>query len=199
MIRTDFIKTSLVLASLCTGAAASANIVDFTGLPDGDAANPLTISGATFSSPGFNVIAFGSLCPSPTSDSYANCENPLQVDFETPASAIGFSFAGNNDLVIGSDVGDVQIFDGATLLGTVDMLVTDMDVLSPDFVALTGYANVTRLLLTTTDFGGLIYDNFSFTLATPAVPEPATWALLVGGFALVGSALRRRPVAVSFV
>lgn len=28
---------------------------------------------------------------------------------------------------------------------------------------------------------------------TAAIPEPASWALLIGGFALVGSALRRRP------
>jgi hypothetical protein len=31
-----------------------------------------------------------------------------------------------------------------------------------------------------------------------AVPEPATWALMIGGFALVGAAQRRRTLAVSF-
>ena len=31
-----------------------------------------------------------------------------------------------------------------------------------------------------------------------AVPEPATWAMMIGGFALVGSAMRRRATAVSF-
>lgn len=30
------------------------------------------------------------------------------------------------------------------------------------------------------------------------VPEPATWALMIGGFALVGSAMRRRTVAIKF-
>jgi hypothetical protein len=29
----------------------------------------------------------------------------------------------------------------------------------------------------------------------PAVPEPATWAMMIGGFALAGGALRRRPAA----
>jgi len=31
-----------------------------------------------------------------------------------------------------------------------------------------------------------------------AVPEPASWAMMIGGFALVGGALRRRKTAVSF-
>lgn len=31
-----------------------------------------------------------------------------------------------------------------------------------------------------------------------AVPEPAAWAMFIGGFGLMGSALRRRKVAVSF-
>lgn len=34
--------------------------------------------------------------------------------------------------------------------------------------------------------------------AAPAVPEPATWAMMIGGLALVGFSMRRRKVAVSF-
>jgi hypothetical protein len=36
------------------------------------------------------------------------------------------------------------------------------------------------------------------TYTTPAVPEPATWAMMIGGLAVVGSAMRRRKTAVSF-
>ncbi len=36
------------------------------------------------------------------------------------------------------------------------------------------------------------FDNLS--IAVHAVPEPATWALFIGGFGLVGWSLRRRPV-----
>jgi subtilisin-like proprotein convertase family protein len=32
----------------------------------------------------------------------------------------------------------------------------------------------------------------------PAVPEPATWAMMLGGMMIVGSAMRRRKTAVSF-
>lgn len=34
--------------------------------------------------------------------------------------------------------------------------------------------------------------------AAAAVPEPASWALMIGGFGLVGATMRRRKVAVSF-
>lgn len=34
--------------------------------------------------------------------------------------------------------------------------------------------------------------------AVAAVPEPATWAMMIGGFALAGSAMRRRKIAVRF-
>lgn len=41
--------------------------------------------------------------------------------------------------------------------------------------------------------------SLSISPYLPAVPEPATWALFLGGFGLVGAAMRRRPsVAVRF-
>lgn len=43
-------------------------------------------------------------------------------------------------------------------------------------------------------------DNLTFGLVDvpPGIPEPATWLLLLGGFALVGAAMRRPKVAVSY-
>ena len=40
--------------------------------------------------------------------------------------------------------------------------------------------------------------DFPFTInaaATPAIPEPATWAMMIGGFAFSGAALRRKRAA----
>jgi len=62
------------------------------------------------------------------------------------------------------------------------------------------------------DFGGVTGNAFRFgvsgaqinlhTLALDgtmaAVPEPATWAMMIGGFALAGAAMRRRRTAIRF-
>ena len=36
------------------------------------------------------------------------------------------------------------------------------------------------------------FDNLTFVTASAGVPEPATWALMIGGFGLMGASLRRR-------
>ncbi len=51
------------------------------------------------------------------------------------------------------------------------------------------------------DFGGVAnnagFDNITLGSARPGVPEPASWAMLIAGFGLVGAAARRRRVAVA--
>ena len=43
------------------------------------------------------------------------------------------------------------------------------------------------------DPAGIWFDDFSVEAsATAAVPEPATWALMIGGFGVVGASMRRR-------
>lgn len=46
-------------------------------------------------------------------------------------------------------------------------------------------------------FDGLTIDDEPID-PTPPVPEPATWAMMIGGFALVGSTMRRRKLRVTF-
>lgn len=43
--------------------------------------------------------------------------------------------------------------------------------------------------------GGIGLDNVAFELIKPAVPEPQTWALMLGGLGLVASIARRRKPA----
>ena len=40
--------------------------------------------------------------------------------------------------------------------------------------------------------------NVSLRETTASVPEPATWAMFIGGFGLIGATMRRRKVSVSF-
>jgi hypothetical protein len=52
-----------------------------------------------------------------------------------------------------------------------------------------------------TSLGALTFTSidqvtFTSTLAAP-VPEPATWAMMIAGFGLVGAAMRRRPARVA--
>ena len=52
---------------------------------------------------------------------------------------------------------------------------------------------------TLTGASGRLYDaNGVHTAAVGGVPEPTTWALLVGGFALVGAMTRRRRRVVAY-
>jgi PEP-CTERM motif len=47
---------------------------------------------------------------------------------------------------------------------------------------------------------GTVYATFDVTSPdVPSVPEPATWAMMLGGFGLIGTAMRRRrPIATTF-
>ena len=41
--------------------------------------------------------------------------------------------------------------------------------------------------------------NYAFRIIDDAVPEPATWAMMIGGFGMIGAAMRRRTrVSVSY-
>lgn len=120
----------------------------------------------------------------------------------------GFSF----NYVSLSFSGSVLVYDG--LNGTGNVLAS-LD-LSPNAGSCSGYgaqfcpfsptgvtfAGIGRSIA----FGGvadqIVFDDITFGSATPGpvnpVPEPATWAMMIGGFALAGGAMRRRKAGVSF-
>ena len=49
-------------------------------------------------------------------------------------------------------------------------------------------------------YGNLTFDSFAVSLvgSPGAVPEPASWALMIAGFGLVGSAMRRKAARVAY-
>lgn len=119
----------------------------------------------------------------------------------------GFSF----NYVSLSFAGSVGVYDG--LNGTGNLLATIN--LSPNAGSCPNYgAQFCPFSAAGVDFAGtaksisfggvanqIVFDDITFGSSTPGnpgVPEPATWAMLILGFGIVGAAARRRrPVALS--
>jgi len=184
----------VALAIVALAPFASADVIDFSTVPTGNNPNPLVLPGATFITVGgFNFITpfsgKNSICPSSSSSSPGNCPNILEVQFSTPSS-VSFTFSANNDTTIGDIIGAVQVFGGATLLGTANLTVQDASSFIFEPVDLSSFKGITEILISNTDAGGLVYSDFSFTPSTSAVPEPASWLLLV--ICLVGTAFSRQ-------
>lgn len=111
----------------------------------------------------------------------------------------GFSFryASNSSAFI-------TVYDGLGATGNVLGMLS----LANNFVGGCGYCQWDAVgvsfagIAKSVDFGGganfVAYDSITFGRATPGVPEPATWALMIGGFAAVGAmARRKRTLAVT--
>ena len=174
------VGTALALCMAAPAAAETIN-VDFT-TPDGGVTTGLysgivnvTVSGTGFSFGSALNDAFYIFSPgSPTHDgSY------YQLTFGT-STLVGLNPAQN----------------------AVNFLVGPMPAYNPDHVYTfqlnTGAVSPTQLHFGVSD--GDFGDNGGFYTVTidGAVPEPASWAMMIGGLGLVGATLRRRKAAVRF-
>lgn len=113
-----------------------------------------------------------------------NGDPSFNINFSTAINAFSLDFAG---VATGADT-RIFVYNGATLLGTVAGSTTGQFTLS--YAA----ASITRVAVAPGSFDDWVgVDNLRFTQATAGVPEPATWAMLVGGFGALGFAMRRRP------
>ncbi|PZU07588.1 MAG: hypothetical protein DI605_15360 [Sphingomonas sp.] len=55
-----------------------------------------------------------------------------------------------------------------------------------------GYAGAVDQVTINGVRGYYVFDNVTYSAGPSAVPEPATWAMFIGGFGLVGGTMRRR-------
>ncbi len=96
------------------------------------------------------------------------------IDFYADSFLGGFTISDETSHAVLADGYDVALFSGTTS--------------APTF--LTGTFSLTN------NHG---VNPFTLVIgAAPAVPEPATWALMIGGFALAGAAMRRAKVRVAY-
>lgn len=109
------------------------------------------------------------------------------ITFGTPVFAFGGDFRSLND---GAARTRVEIFDGATLLTTLDPSVAGSDELRFWGFAATAGETVTSIVFTRLENDVFGLDNIEIGRSAAPVPEPAT--LMLFGVGLAGLAVRRR-------
>ncbi|MEP6786540.1 MAG: PEPxxWA-CTERM sorting domain-containing protein [Sphingomonadales bacterium] len=195
-------KHIAILAAAALSIPASATVINFDSLANG-AVVTNQFAPATFSSiAGSQVLitsqSLGSSTPNFICSGRGgsiNCTDPVFVAFASAVTNLSFTAVGDN---VSGINGVVSVYNGATLLGTTNIF-GDNVFLTPYNVNLASYGAITRIEITTTDPAGLGYDDFTFDVSNNGgVPEPATWAMMLAGFGVVGAAMRRRRVTVSF-
>ncbi len=180
------------LAIVATPAAAV--IIDFEDQVDNSiVAGALVYPDATFTSSTGSFAINGAnvgkdICT--VTDDFT-CSGTLFVAFNSAVNALSFQSVGD-DLV---STLFIKVFHASGTTDTTsfsDGILTSLE--THDLSAFTG---VTGLEIFSDDPSGLAYDNFRFTPADARIPEPATWAMLIVGFGLVGAAARRSTSALA--
>jgi hypothetical protein len=108
------------------------------------------------------------------------------VSFDTPISAFGATFSS-----VAGGLGSLVItIDGQGVAGSLTAegffgFVSDTAFTTIKFSSAASYHH---------------FDDVRYAIATvaPSVPEPATWGMMIGGFALAGATMRRRSLRVHF-
>lgn len=190
------LAAGLSLASLALAAPSHAAIVTFTGSRSNvDAPGPAsprcgsrTTANIRHDPPTATSIGTSNLGGfTPT---LSHCiQLPLSNIVATPFDLGEFSFDfGMGDVLLGTYSGAVNFVSPGVYAISQTHLVTGG---TGRFLSASGTFDSSGLL-TFPNGRPTVNQQFSGTLSLPAVPEPATWAMLIVGFGAIGGALRRR-------
>jgi len=201
------LAVALTTAAFCVAQGAQATVVDFEELTADEVyATPLVSGGLVFENPGigtgdeFFAIGLGSNGTLTLAPNYFGSV--------TTVSAVGgalFTLA-SFDFSDAFDFADDPV-EVAFTFNTTGGVVNQTVVADFNFGMQTAVFNIAGIssfsFVTSGSFFGentIQTDNWTYTLdgTNPAVPEPATWAMMIGGFALAGAAMRRRAAKVAF-
>lgn len=191
----------LAARTLFLGSLSGVSTEDFEGIALGAPPIALTFTGSAGSING-SLTGGGSLVGAPTFGTFAtsgqqfydNQFNAFTVSFTSAIAAFGF---------YGTDVGDVrsplEITLDAGLTSQRNFTVANTINGANASLLFWGVTDVTNPFTTVT-FGRSGADRFGFDdltvgdarQVTGAVPEPATWAMMLVGFGLIGATVRRR-------
>lgn len=196
IFRTMPIVAASILAFLPAFAPASAAIIAFSGTLSNDTPPPGPDASC---SPGQVLISFnpGNAAVSGTSNlgrflpSQRHCLTPPPRSYD--GGIFSFAFA-RGDLLQGSYSGFLTPTDvGAVLDNVVNFVVTGGTGRFLDATgSFQGVGTLDRRPLRPVN--NLVLNGF---LDAPGVPEPASWAMLIAGFGLVGTMARRRRAMVA--
>ncbi|MEG3125549.1 PEPxxWA-CTERM sorting domain-containing protein [Sphingomonas sp. GB1N7] len=184
-------------------AAGTVTTVDFQGCSASSLSANQTVSssgpcsgvptGVTFSAPTNNNLYIAGAGQSGNTTTALGLNLPLggniTIGLNSLATAFGSdlfqNFGGGNQSGLNAAF-LVSLFNGSSLVGTYNVSVASG---TGSFFGLTGSDAFNRV--TVSQSGGYaVLDNVRFNVA--AVPEPATWGMMILGFGLMGGAMRRR-------
>lgn len=185
------IVAAIGLLGMGANAFAATTVIDFNDQFGWRA--EYQVSGVTFSQVGganFPIHGTPNGTPGLAPGNYP--ANPFQAVFSAPVSSVsvdlgdfGGNYPGDEDLLF------LEIFAGEISIGYTSFLIPE------NFGGMTTLSlqgqGITRALFGSnlpSPQGSTVYaDNFSFSSGA-AVPEPSTWAMLIAGFGVAGSAIR---------
>lgn len=209
----SFAAAGLVVAAPATAAVVTPVGVTATSTFNNGFYTPQNLINGSGLSGGLHSNFFGDMWMTDLGASKASLTFDLGGVFNlSGASLWQFNFGTNTPVISTLDRGVKEFrlltsLDGVTYAeafsGTLARSLDGSPVAAQDF-AFSGAASFVRLDILNNYTQGTIYERDEASglsevrFSGAAVPEPATWAMMIGGFAMVGAAMRRRKISVRF-